>query len=110
MHWQRPAKPGRRVHNEHPQDQVCFKNMRHLPPSAAQDVVTYGLVEHLYDETGRRGTAPAVAGSLEPRSEFRVASPARYMSFHARPRDLRLTPRVGHAPNHEVGSRDPRAI
>lgn len=41
--------------NENPQDQGCLKNVRHLHPSAAQDVVTYGLVEHPYDE-GRKIT------------------------------------------------------
>ncbi len=50
------------------------------------------------------------AGSLEPRPEFRSASPARHMSFHAPPRDLRPAPRVRLAPNHEAGSQDPRAI
>lgn len=62
--------------NENPQDQGCLKNMRPWPPSAAQDVVTYGLVEHPYDETGRTAGSRAgrevwnqdqSSGSLAPR-------------------------------------------
>lgn len=41
--------------NENPQDQGCLKNVRHLHPSVVEDVVTYGLVEHPYDE-GRKIT------------------------------------------------------